>query len=711
MAKAITSPLVSSFNSIASYNGKTKRDLSKMQSEYKSFSTFLVKETKSLQTIKLPPKRKIKELANLNVANNFGNVGNLLRSLVGGALDVGGFLGNMFPGKGKLGEPAKTSSKPSRQATPIPRGQGLRFTGLRSIGIVNSIFAGLDFATGLAEGESIGKAAAGTGGALAGSLLGGAIGQTLIPIPGVGFVIGSMAGNFVGGFAADRAYEGVTGKKSLEQKQKERLKAQEQKQKGLSESSGGFKNALDKFSSVVDKFSNFAMGFSVSGGEIGPGTYTDNISADPNNMGPGVNDQGVTDANYPGFDNVERVAPFVTGNVSTYDGAQFGASRGSGRVHAGQDIAGQKAGDPVLAAMAGTVVEVGRGYAWQNGGGSSQIIGIKHKDGSMTRYVHVMSNVSVGKEVKTGQKIGTISPADKASSEGFPHLHFELYNTSGKIIDPRPFLRTAPKTPAIAPIKTGTQAMGSPGGSMQGKLSANDIMSAPMLTIGDSIAKGSKDSSGSAGTATVGASPKDVMGMLQNQDLKGKLIRLSSGISNDTSDLATVRQQLQYAQKMGAKGVQLMGTSVDRGDLAAMNPKLQALANEFPGFVQFGGGFNAKDKVHPDYTKYNNKLQNLLKSNVGGMGGMGVDPSMFAPEELSKLGKNISDYPEYNSPGSSIVLIPIEGQQSQSSSSPPSVITAPGGNSNSTPTVMGTPPSQVVNSLMKSLLLTNLSQT
>jgi len=707
MAKAISSPLVSSFNSIASYNGKTKRDLSGMQSDYKSFATFMVKETRSLEAIKLPPKRKVKELANLNVASNFGNVGNLLGSLLGGALDIGGFLGSMFPGKGNLGEPSKATTKPAK---PIPRGQSIRFSGLRSIGIVNSVFAGLDFATGLAQGESMGKAAAGAGGALAGSLLGGAIGQTLIPIPGVGFVIGSMAGNFLGGFAADRAYEGVSGEKSLEQKQQERLKAQEQKQKGLAEGDEGFKNALDKFSSVVDRFSKFAMGFSVDGSDIGPDTYTDNSAVDPNDTGPGVNDQGVTDANYPGFDNVERVAPFVTGHVSTYGGAQFGAARSGGRIHAGQDIADQKAGDPVLAAMAGTVVEVGRGYAWQKGGGSSQTIGIKHKDGTMTRYVHVLSNVSTGTEVKTGQKIGTISPADKASSPDFPHLHFELYNASGKIIDPRPFLRTSPKTPSIAPIKTGTQAVTSPGGSMKGKLSASDIASAPMLTIGDSIAKGSKDASGSAGTATVGANPKDVMGMLQNQDLKGKLLRLSSGISNDTSDLATVRQQLQYAQKMGAKGVQLMGTSVDRADLSPINAKLQALANEFPGFVQFGGGFNAADKIHPDYKKYNQKLQNLLKGSSEGMGGLGVDPSMFAPEELSKLGKNISDYPEYNSPGSSIVLIPIEGQQSQSSAGSPS-ITAPSGGSGGQTSTVRVSQSQVVNSLMKSLLLTNLSQT
>jgi hypothetical protein len=404
-----------------------------------------------------------------------------------------------------------------------------------------------------------------------------------------------------------------------------------------------------------------------------------------------------------------RTAPKTPSVAPIKTGTKVGAPRDGGRVHAGQDIKDQKAGDPVLAAMAGTVVEVGTGARWQKGGGTSQTIGIKHKDGTMTRYVHIMADVSMGAEVKTGQRIGTISPADVWSSDNFPHLHFEYYNSSGKLLDPRPFLRTAPKTPAVAPIKTGTKVASPDVGAM--KFGASDIGSAPVVTVGDSIAAGMLQQSGGVGYGQTGASTDKVLGFLKNQNMKGKLLRLSSGISNDTGGIGNVRKQIQLAQQMGAKGVQLMGTSVDRGDLAAMNPKLQALANEFPGFVQFGGGFNAKDKVHPDYTKYNNKLQNLLKSSVGGMGGMGVDPSMFAPEELSKLGKNISDYPEYNSPGSSIVLIPIEGQQSQSSSSPPSVITAPGGNSNSTPTVMGTPPSQVVNSLMKSLLLTNLSQT
>ena len=82
----------------------------------------------------------------------------------------------------------------------------------------------------------------------------------------------------------------------------------------------------------------------------------------------------------------------------------------------------------------------------------AQTIGIDHPDGSHSRYVHVLSDVSVGEEVLTGQKIGTVSPADRASSPDFPHLHFELYTKDG-VIDPRPFLNSAPQgTPSVAPI-------------------------------------------------------------------------------------------------------------------------------------------------------------------------------------------------------------------------------------------------------------------
>jgi hypothetical protein len=82
-------------------------------------------------------------------------------------------------------------------------------------------------------------------------LLGGAIGQALIPIPGVGFVLGSMAGGFLGGYASDRVYEGGS---SLKEKLTGRLKKQQEKQKVLTGDKNSFSDVISKFSGAVSKF-------------------------------------------------------------------------------------------------------------------------------------------------------------------------------------------------------------------------------------------------------------------------------------------------------------------------------------------------------------------------------------------------------------------------------------------------------------------------
>jgi len=696
MTKQVSSPLLTAFNKISSFN-TTKRKTNNLKRNFSSFLFTLDAQRIELEKDKLPPDRKIKKLANLNIASTFGNAGNLLSSLASGALDVGGFLGNLFPSRQPKGV------KPPK---PIVKGPKLKLGGIRALGVANALFAGLDFATGLHEGESVGKAAAGAGGSLAGSLLGGAIGQALIPVPGLGFVLGSMAGGFLGGYAADRIVEASESKPKLE----ERLKTQEAKQKLLAAGDSQFDEILNLFDTAVSKFEKFAFGFSLETNEyIGPGTETDTISEDSDNISSGVEDGQVT-GDYPGFDNVERVAPFVTGSISDYPGAQFGAGRDGGRIHAGQDIKDQKVGDPVLAAMAGTVTAVYPVARLRNGGGMSQGIEIKHKDGTLTRYVHVKASIGVGAEVKTGQQIASISPDDYTSTPGFPHLHFELRNKNGQAIDPRPFLRTAPKSPSIVPIKKGTKVSDSSKASSDMKFTAEDLMSAPTITIGDSIAKGIKDQTGSAGSAQSGANPQQVLQMLQSQDVKGKMIRLSSGISNDTSQLNTVRDQLTYVKSQGAKGVQLMGTSVDRGDLAAMNPKLKALAKEFPGFVQFVGGFNAQDKVHPDYKKYSQKLNYMLSSGAGGgMGGMGVDPSEIDIKTLQKI-KNFEYYPTYNQAQSSITIMPIAVGQNRGNQKP--VVVSSNGNNKEVSIIASGPTSgEIVNDLFKTMLLTNLSGT
>jgi hypothetical protein len=316
--KTLSSPLVAAANNIVSL-GVRSNSLPKFQREYINFGKFLEVEKRSLEKLKLPEKRKISALANLNIASTFGKPGNLLGSLFSGALDLAGFVGNMFPGRGKFGKPQRpTNVKPPKPTLSGPR---LKLGGMRAVGVGNALFAGLDFATGLAEGESVGKAAAGASGALAGGLLGGAIGQALIPIPGVGFVVGNMAGSFLGGFAADRFYEGGS---SLKQKLEQRLKGQEAKQKGIV-SGLTFKDTIDKFDAAVSRFEKgVAMGLfgSVSQQTEQPTGYDEEISADEMPPPP---DEPTGPISY-GSGNAEFGE---TGNVSNSPGWVHGHFQGS----------------------------------------------------------------------------------------------------------------------------------------------------------------------------------------------------------------------------------------------------------------------------------------------------------------------------------------------------------------------------------------------
>jgi len=204
----------------------------------------------------------------------------------------------------------------------------------------------LDFATGLAEGESVGKAASGAGGALAGSLLGGAIGQALIPVPGLGFVIGSMAGNFLGGYLGDRTYEAATGEGKVKEKVKAKLKQQEQKQKlEASLSQVTFPQVLDKFDSVVTEFQRAA-----ERGLLGPtsGDYEGTEGEDMEAMEPDT----------PPLENNNQQTG-ETGDYSVSGGTTPSSKRGSpygprnGRQHYGIDYP-VNVGTPISVIQPGT---------------------------------------------------------------------------------------------------------------------------------------------------------------------------------------------------------------------------------------------------------------------------------------------------------------------------------------------------------------------
>jgi murein DD-endopeptidase MepM/ murein hydrolase activator NlpD len=393
MAKQVSSPLITAFNRIGNLGASAKMS-NKLQSDFAGFLNFLEVQKAQLDAEELPPKRKIKALATLNVASTFGRPTSLLNSLASGALDVAGFLGNFFPSRQPKGV------KPPK---PVVKGPRLKLGGIKALGVVNTLFAGLDFATGLQEGESVGKAAAGAGGSLAGSLLGGAIGQALIPVPGLGFVLGSMAGGFLGGYAADRvveAGEGIAGK------QKQRLKEQEAKQKSLVSGGSSFGEVINKFSSAVEKFeAGVSQGLFGSMSEQGEAPMED-VSGE-------VKTEYIDEE-----PSVDQVSEIYTAEGGDSPASHFTSGFGWrwGKMHNGVDFAHPNQNSPVTVLQPGVVDS---GYE----GGYGNWVAVHHTDGAETFYGHLSKvNVKKGQRIEAGTVIG--NQGDTGRSFG-AHVHFE----------------------------------------------------------------------------------------------------------------------------------------------------------------------------------------------------------------------------------------------------------------------------------------------
>lgn len=104
------------------------------------------------------------------------------------------------------------------------------------------------------------------------------------------------------------------------------------------------------------------------------------------------------------------------------------------KLHTGIDFAAP-AGTPFLAALDGKVTFAG----WSNGYGNRVVISHGTINGKKvtTTYNHMSAiSVSVGQQVKVGQRVGAVG------STGFstgPHAHFEV-TENGKYVDPAPWL-------------------------------------------------------------------------------------------------------------------------------------------------------------------------------------------------------------------------------------------------------------------------------
>lgn len=126
------------------------------------------------------------------------------------------------------------------------------------------------------------------------------------------------------------------------------------------------------------------------------------------------------------------------------------------------------------------------------------------------------------------------------------------------------------------------------------------------IFLGDSIADGMKNAVNGEGNTLKSRPPDVVLSEMQKMGLdyfKGREVVLSTGLSNNTVDLDSVRKQMEFLKQAGAK-VKIAGMSNSREDLAPGNQQLQSMAEEY-GY-QFMGGFDAgEDLIHPkNYGEY-----------------------------------------------------------------------------------------------------------
>ena len=118
----------------------------------------------------------------------------------------------------------------------------------------------------------------------------------------------------------------------------------------------------------------------------------------------------------------------------------WGAPRGTGRRHEGQDIFAPK-GTPILSATNGFIYKIGE----NNLGG--QTVSVISAGGRVYYYAHLEKyapNIEVGDRVTTRSVLGYVGTTGNAVGTP-PHLHFGIYTMSGAI-NPLPLLtdRTAP---------------------------------------------------------------------------------------------------------------------------------------------------------------------------------------------------------------------------------------------------------------------------
>lgn len=156
--------------------------------------------------------------------------------------------------------------------------------------------------------------------------------------------------------------------------------------------------------------------------------------------------------------------------------------------------------------------------------------------------------------------------------------------------------------------------------------------------FGDSIAVGFGGKN--PGKRVVGASPRQVYSYLQeelNKDpaaFQNTLINLSTGISNNPSDLKAIKDQFDLLLKAKAK-VNILGAA--QGTYEKQNDYLNELSKNY-GFNFLGGFKPGRDRVHPEsYSTYNGLNLNQVFTPQQNLSGESIaNEEQFTPQETTE---------------------------------------------------------------------------
>lgn len=658
------SPLLSAANNIV----KTKRPLSKRAKDYDAFVNWLGASNKDIKKIKLP---KVKKVENLEFSVGMtGGGGGILNLLLGGAA---GGLGVRFLGKGinavkGFGKNAISKIFP-RVAIPAAKKAAIPAADLARKGVVKgwehiatgaprAIATGADDAAKIAAMKGGGKLAT-KGGELVSKIIPGLATVVNLGISGYRFSQGDIVGGSLSALSAipilgwaavgiDVAREfGAFEGTSLGLKQEKPKNKIETRLKEQERTQREAASASNiTFQSITDKFDKVVSKFEKFASGMGAAISGKQTSK------ASTEDKMTEYGEYGARDQSTSTTPGELQDLESTGGV-LPSSSPKGDKFGYSSWRGRNHNGIDYPLPEGTPISVIQpgtvaDAGFRNNGYGNQVK-VNHPGGVSSFYAHLSSiNVASGQKIDPGTVIGKIGSTGRSTG---PHLHFEV-DVSGKASNPEPYEDKLFRFGGNVKVKP--------------KAGASGVQGAPDQKI-NTIEKQQPIEDFIKGT-------KDGDKILKDPKLKAQLLG-----------------QKTYPSSSGFEGLEQTPEKID--------PKVKQYKEMYNSYVR-------------DLREKNQKKIDIIKSNVDAalrgdyskMGGVVPAPTQLIPAAVAAAPL------QTQTPGTVVLM----GNMQPQVAARPSIVPVPipmGGGQSSGGGVVVVSPSEgdILNSLWKTMLLTNLS--